>query len=351
MTDREYMQRALDLAERGRGLASPGALVGAVVVHDGSIVGEGFYTWDGEVHAEAQALRIAGESARGATLYVTLEPCSHHGRTPPCVSEVIRAGVRRVVAATRDPNPLVDGSGIEALRGAGVVVEFGTLEAEAAGQNEAHLHAMKRGRPFGVLKAAMSLDGKIATRTGESQWITSPESRERAHQLRHRSDAILTGSGTVLRDDPMLTDRSGRPRRRPLVRAVVDRRARVMADRRLFSEPGAILYTGTAVEVGPDAECVPGLASLEEVFADLGRRGVQSVLIECGPEMASSALRSGIVDKIVVFVAPKIFGGRDTPVVGGPGIGVLGDAVALDRWTVEPAGPDLMISAYVHRDH
>jgi diaminohydroxyphosphoribosylaminopyrimidine deaminase/5-amino-6-(5-phosphoribosylamino)uracil reductase len=243
------------------------------------------------------------------------------------------------VAAVGDPNPLVNGRGLAALRAGGIDVELGLLEAEAAMQNEAHLHSTKLGRPFGVLKAAMSLDGKIATRTGQSRWITSEESRRRVHLLRHRADAVLTGSGTVLADDPLLTDRSGLPRRRPLVRAVVDRRGRIGADRRFFAEPGAIRYTGV------DA------TSLSDVFKDLGQRGMQSVLIECGGEMAASALRSGIVDKLVVFVAPKIFGGRETPVIGGAGIDDLGDAVTLDRWTVESVGPDFMLSAYVHGDH
>lgn len=345
------MLRALELAEQGQGLASPGALVGAVVVKNGKVVGEGFYTWDGRDHAESKALRAAGGAAEGATLYVTLEPCSHQGRTPPCVDEIIGSKIRRVVVAVGDPNPMVDGRGLAALRAAGIDVEPGLLESEAAVQNEAHLYSTKLGRPFGVLKAAMSLDGKIATRTGQSRWITSEQARRRVHRLRHRADALLTGSGTILADDPMLTDRSGLPRRRPLVRAVVDRRGRTRAERRFFSEPGAIRYTGPAIEPIPNAERAGGVTSLEDVFSDLGQRDVQSVLIECGGEMAAGALRSGIVDKIVVFVAPKIFGGRDTPVIGGTGIDDLAEAVALDGWAVEPVGPDLMLSAYVHRNH
>ncbi len=351
MTDREYMLRALELAEEGQGLASPGALVGAVVVKNGAIVGEGSYTWDDRDHAESKALRAAGGSAEDATLYVTLEPCSHQGRTPPCVAEIIRSRVRRVVVAVSDPNPMVDGAGLAALRTAGIDVELGLLGPEAAAQNEAHLHSTRLGRPFGVLKAAMSLDGKIATRTGKSRWITSEDSRRRVHRLRHRADAILTGSGTVLADDPLLTDRSGLPRRRPLVRAVVDRRGRIGADRRLLTEPGTIRYTERTIDPLPNTETVGGVTSLEEVFKDLGQRGVQSVLIECGGEMAASALRSGIVDKLVVFVAPIIFGGRDTPVIGGIGIDELGEATTLDRWRVEPVGPDFMLSAYVHRNH
>ena len=312
------MRRALELAEQGRGLASPGALVGAVVVRNGRILGEGFYTWDGIAHAEIQALTAAGGDARNSTLYVTLEPCAHHGRTPPCVEEIVKAGVSRVVAATVDPNPEVDGAGLEALRNAGISVEADFCEADARRVNEAFLYSMRNGRPFGVLKVAMTLDGKIATASGESQWITSKEARSRTHAIRHSADALLTGSGTILHDDPLMTDRSGRQRRRPLIRAVIDRRGRVGPQARIFSESGVVVYTRVPhLNPGPGREVVVGTTDLIEVTKDLAARGVQTTMIECGPDLAFDAIRRGIVDKIVAFLAPRIIGGREIPAFGG----------------------------------
>src|SRR5438309_5763786 len=227
MDDAMYIRRTLELAEKGEGLTSPGAMVGAVIVKDGKILGEGFYTYDGINHAETIALKQAGPAARGATVYTSLEPCSHQGRTPPCAKALIDAAVARVVSAIQDPNPEVDGSGLAALREAGIQVECGMLEEEARRLNEAFIIYKTKRRPFGILKIAMTLDGKIATRYGESQWITSEESRAAVHRLRHRSDALITGSGTVIGDHPRLTDRSGLPRRRPLLRVILDRRGRV----------------------------------------------------------------------------------------------------------------------------
>src|SRR5947207_12952051 len=213
MNDLVYMRRALDLAEQGAGLTSPGAMVGAVIVKHGAVVGEGFYTWDGIRHAEIIALEQAGAAARGATLYTSLEPCSHHGRTPPCTKALIDAGVARVVASIEDPNPEVNGSGVAMLREAGIQVECGILEEEGRRVNEAFITYKTKRRPFGVLKVAMTLDGKIATRSGESGWITAQESRAAVHELRHRSDALITGSGSVSADERRLTDNRGRPLR------------------------------------------------------------------------------------------------------------------------------------------
>ncbi len=352
MTDAQCMNRALELAGKGRGLVSPGALVGAVVVRDGAIVGEGFYTWDGVTHAETQALEAAGRRAAGGTLFVTMEPCSHHGRTPPCVEAIVGSRIATVVAATADPNPVVDGRGFGALRDAGIRVEVG-LGADAAERvNEAFLHATRNRRPFGVLKVGMTLDGKIATASGESRWITSHESRVRAHELRHAADALLTGSGTILKDDPLLTDRSGRTRRRPLIRAVIDRRGRVGNDRRIFSEPGVVVYTRSqGPELDARHEVVAGSADLGDVVADLAGRGVQSLMLECGPDLAFDAIRRGIVDKIVAFVAPIILGGREVPAFGSEGVRTLTEAFRLDGWEAERIGPDLMVTGYVHRNH
>jgi diaminohydroxyphosphoribosylaminopyrimidine deaminase/5-amino-6-(5-phosphoribosylamino)uracil reductase len=304
-------------------------MVGAVVVKDERIIGEGFYTFEGVKHAEVIALEQAGAAARGSTVYTNLEPCSHHGRTPPCARALIDAGVARVVSSMQDPNPEVYGRGFEMLRQAGISAESGTLEREALQLNEAFIAYKTQRRPFGILKIAMTLDGKIATRHGESRWITSEESRAAVHRLRHRCDALVTGSGTVLADNPQLTDRSGLPRRRPLLRVIIDRRGRIAE----FSD--ALLFRG----------------SLDQLSGELYSREIQSFLLECGPDLAFNALTSGIIDKIVVFMAPRILGGREIPSIGGEGIDRLSDAVQLEGWTVEQSGPDLMLTAYVHRHH
>ena len=352
MTDEKYMRRALELAERGRGLTSPGAMVGAVVVNNEQIVGKAFYTWDGIRHAETQAIELAGERARGATLYVSLEPCAHEGRTAPCAEAIVNAGISRVVIAMEDPYPKVNGRGMEILSQAGIEVECGLLQSEAHAINEAFIHSTQSDRPFGILKVAMSLDGKIATASGESQWITSEESRRSVQNMRHSADALLTGSGTVLADDPLLTDRSEKQRRRPLLRAVIDRRGRIGAHLRIFSSPGVLVYTQVPhLELSASHEVVAGTTDLVKVVRDLARRDVQTLMLECGPDLAFDALRRGIIDKIVVFVAPRILGGREIPAFGSDGVGTLSDAVDVQNWTVEDVGPDLMITGYVHRNH
>ena len=329
MSDELYIRRSLELAEQGLGLTSPGAMVGAVIVRDGMVVGEGFYTYDAGRHAEIIALDQAGTAARGATVYTSLEPCPHYGRTPPCTKALIEAGVARVVTAMQDPNPQVDGGGIAMLRKAGIQVHCGILEDEARRLNEAFITYKTEGRPFGILKIAMTLDGKIATRNRESRWITSEESRILAHRLRHRSDALITGSGTVLADNPKLTDRSGLPRRRGLLRVIMDRRGRIT------DFPDALIFRD----------------SLEALVKELGNREIQSFLLECGPDLAFSALRAGIIDKMVVFVAPKILGGREIPAIGGEGIEKLAGAIPLRDWSITHSGPDLVLTAYVHRNH
>ena len=329
MDDTAYIRRTLELAEKGAGLTSPGAMVGAVVVKDSKVIGEGLYTYDGIHHAETIALKHAGTAARGATVYTSLEPCSHQGRTPPCAKALIEAGVARVVTAMEDANPEVNGRGLAMLRDAGIKVESGILESEARRLNEAFITYKTEKRPFGILKIAMTLDGKIATRGGESQWITSEQSRAAVHRLRHACDALVTGSGTILKDNPKLTDRSGLPRRRPLLRMVLDRRGRIpeLADALLFRQ------------------------SLEALQAELYEREIQSFLMECGPDLAFNALRAGIIDKIVAFVAPKILGARDVTAIGGSGIQRLADAIAVKDWSATASGPDIVITGYVHRNH
>jgi diaminohydroxyphosphoribosylaminopyrimidine deaminase/5-amino-6-(5-phosphoribosylamino)uracil reductase len=329
MNDLTYMHRALELAEQGAGLTSPGAMVGAVVVKNGSIVGEGFYTYDGIRHAEVIALEKAGSAARDSTVYTSLEPCSHKGRTGPCAKALVEAGVARVVTAMQDPNPEVNGRGMAILSKAGVQVQCGLLEQEARRLNEAFITYKTKHRPFGILKIAMTLDGKIATRTGESQWITSEESRALVHQFRHRADTVITGSGTVIKDNPQLTDRSGLPRRRPLLRVILDRRGRL-------SEYGdALIFRD----------------DLSALSAELYDRQIQSFLLESGPDLAFNALRAGIIDKIIAFIAPKILGGREIPAIGGEGAGRLSEAIALRDWTTSRSGPDLVLTAYVHRNN
>ena len=351
MNDEQFMQRALDLAQHGRALTSPGAMVGAVVVSDNEVVGEGCYTFDGVKHAEVLALEQAGKRARGATVFVSLEPCAHEGRTPPCVDALIDAGVARVIAAIEDPDGRVQGAGLNALGSAGIEVESGLLADAARTLNEAFIHERRNRRPFGVLKVAMSLDGKIATASGESRWVTSDESRQRVQSIRHSVDALLTGSGTILKDDPMLTDRTGLPRRRPLLRAVIDRRGRLHPGLKIFDTPGVLIYTQAPhLEISDSHEVCRGISHLGDVVADLTRREIQSFLLECGPDLAFDALKSGIIDKIVVFVAPRIFGGREVPAFGSGGIRSLAEAINIDDWDVERVGPDLMVTGYVHRN-
>jgi diaminohydroxyphosphoribosylaminopyrimidine deaminase/5-amino-6-(5-phosphoribosylamino)uracil reductase len=333
LKDEEYMRRAIELARQGVGLVSPGALAGAVVVREDKVIGEGFYTWDGIDHAEVIALRHAGSAARGATIYTSLEPCSHTGRTPPCAQALIDAGVARVATAMEDPNPAVNGRGLEMLKRAGIEVACGILEDEARQANEAFIAHKTHGRAFGTLKVAMTLDGKIATRTGESQWITSEESRAMVQSLRHTADAVVTGSGTFLKDRPQMTDRTGLPRRRELLRIVLDRRGQIRPD---------------------DAEKAGWLAfggSLEELSREMQTREIQSFLLECGPDLAFNAIQAGIIDKIVMFVAPKLFGGREIPAIGGSGVERLAEAIQLEDTEILMSGPDFVITSYVHRNH
>jgi diaminohydroxyphosphoribosylaminopyrimidine deaminase / 5-amino-6-(5-phosphoribosylamino)uracil reductase len=357
--DRQMMARALDLARKGAGQVSPGPLVGCVIVSPtGGIAGEGFYVFEAIKHAETLALELAGERARGGTAYVSLEPHAHHGRTAPCTDALIAAGIKRVVAPIEDLNPKVSGKGFAHLRAAGVAVDTGLLRDEAAQVNEAYLHYMSTGRPFVHLKLAVSLDGKIATRTGDSRWITGPESRARAHELRHEYDAILVGAGTVLTDDPLLTDRSGLPRRRPLVRVVLDEKIRVAATSQLATTatkaPVIIFCDGEA-----DETCVKELSSkgvevsrakrgdLTGVLRELGARSLQSLLVEGGATMAGEFLEAGLVNKITFFIAPKIVGGTGAPgAVGGNGVEKMSAALELENVSVVQRGKDLEVTGY-----
>jgi diaminohydroxyphosphoribosylaminopyrimidine deaminase/5-amino-6-(5-phosphoribosylamino)uracil reductase len=359
-TDRRLMQRALDLAQKGIALVSPGPLVGCVIARDGKIVGEGFYVFEDLKHAETLALEQAKHYAEGATAYVSLEPHAHHGRTPPCTDALIAAGVVRVVAPIEDPNPKVSGRGFQHLRSVGVDVEIGLLGAEAARQNEKYFHFMRTGRPFVHLKLAMSLDGKIATRTGDSRWITGQGSRTRVHELRHEYDAILIGAGTADADDPLLTDRSGKPRRRPLNRIVLDERMQLSPDSKLArtaSETPVMVFTScdptsdrcvSLQNLGVEVVNGNHGRDLTTLLDELGRRSIQSVLVEGGAGVAGRFLDAGLVDKVTVFIAPMIIGGRDAPnAVGGSGVEVIADALRLRDVEVVQRDGDVEITGYL----
>ncbi|MFZ5596234.1 MAG: bifunctional diaminohydroxyphosphoribosylaminopyrimidine deaminase/5-amino-6-(5-phosphoribosylamino)uracil reductase RibD [Bacillota bacterium] len=356
------MKMALDLASLARGHTSPNPMVGAVLVKDGEVVGKGFHARAGAPHAEVMAIRDAGSLARDATLYVTLEPCCHHGRTGPCTEAVISAGIKRVVAAMTDPNPLVAGKGLNRLREAGLEVGAGVLEEDARRLNEVFIKYITERQPFVVLKAAVSLDGKIATRTGDSQWITGPESRERGHRLRNIYDAIMVGVNTVLADDPSLTTRLPEGGR-DAVRVVLDSMARTPPDARVIrgpSEAGVIIYTTDGAppdrvkslqEAGAVVVSLPSRGTrveIAEVFSDLARRELTSVLIEGGGQVHASAIASGAVDKVVWFIAPKLIGGERAPgALGGDGPEKLSGAAVLDRVSVSRAGDDIVVEGYI----
>lgn len=364
MDDEAYMRRALELAERGWGLVSPNPLVGAVVVRGGRVVAEGWHEGPGKAHAEAMALEAAGDRARGATLYTTLEPCDHHGRTPPCTAAILRAGVVRVVAATRDPNPIVDGRGIARLRAAGVEVEVGVLAELAEHQNEAFAKHVRTGLPFVTLKMAATLDGKVAARDGSSRWITGEEARADVHRLRAGADAIVVGAGTALADDPSLTARGPHPPARRALRVLVDGRGRVPPGGRLFTGPAPTLVATT--DLAPEGrreawrragaevvtyEAAGGRVPLAALLADLGKRDAQLVLLEGGPTLAWSTVREGLVDKLVLYLAPLLVGGSGAPgVLGGEGVPTIGDGLPVQVRDVRWVGTDLRVEAYVHRD-
>jgi diaminohydroxyphosphoribosylaminopyrimidine deaminase/5-amino-6-(5-phosphoribosylamino)uracil reductase len=333
--DRRLMARALELAVRGVGQVSPGPLVGCVIVSpSGEIVGEGFYLFDELNHAETIALAQAGEKAGGGTAYVSLEPHAHHGRTAPCTDALIAAGVKRVVAPIEDLNPKVSGKGFAHLRAAGVEVHTGLLADQATRVNEAYLHYMRTGLPFVHLKLAVSLDGKIATRTGDSRWVSGPESLARVHELRHEYDAIMIGARTAAMDDPLLTDRSGLPRRRPLVRVVFDDNQRLSPDSQLArtaSEAPVLVLGGDPLSV----------------LKDLAGRSLQSVLVEGGAGIAGRFVDAGLVNKVTFFIAPKIVGGTAAPsAIGGTGVEKMADALELERVQVVQRGKDLEVSGY-----
>ena len=368
--DEHYMKLALRLAAKGRGRTSPNPMVGAVVVADGRIVGQGYHRRAGGPHAEVFALREAGGQAAGASLYVTLEPCCHtNKRTPPCAPLIEESGVQRVVIAQIDPNPLVSGRGIRRLRRAGLRVDTGCCAEDARRLNRVYSHWMKTGRPFVILKTGMTLDAKIATASGESQWITGESARRDAHRLRSETDAVVVGVGTVLTDDPMLTARrSERPptlaSRQP-IRIVLDSRLRIPGKARVLSrlQDAHTLVATTKMAPprkltqlrrnGVDVLVLPSRdrrVSLNDLCRQLGRLGIRTLLIEGGSTVNAAFLRSGLIDRIVLYVAPLLLGGDDAKgLIGGVAPKRLRDGVPLDEVTIRRTGRDMVIEADIHR--
>ena len=357
-----YVNRALDLARRGLALAHPNPMVGAVLVKNGRVIGEGLHIYDRRDHAEIVALKQAGPKARGATMYVTLEPCCTTGRTGPCTKAIIAAGIKNVYATMKDPNPAVAGRGLAELKRAGIKVHFVdsfTQQAEAA--NEDFAKWIRTGLPFVTLKTALTLDGQIAQRAGSVTWITSERSREAVQGLRHEADALLTGIGTVLADNPRMSDRTGKPRRRRLLRAIVDSRLRTPLRSKLVkSADGDVIVFTTQradsskaralIRAGVEVFQVRsrnGHVDLHAVLSELGRRDILNLLLEAGAELNGTALQAGIVDKMILFYAPKIMGTGGVPMARIPSRW-FAKSPALKNISVQTYGPDFVVQGYFH---
>lgn len=366
MQDERYMHQALALAARAKGATLPNPMVGALVVHRGRIVGRGFHRRAGEKHAEWLALEQAGQRARGATLYVTLEPCAHTGRTPPCVEAILRSGIARVVAAMRDPNPLNRGRGLRRLRRRGVRTRVGVLAEEAAALNEIFVTRMRKNRPFVTVKIAQSLDGKIATAAGHSRWISGSVARRWVQRLRAQADAILVGVDTVLRDNPRLTVRGrGRGKLKQPIRIVLDSKLRTPPQARLFASKAPVWIAtvegasrkaqGQLERAGAQILRMPARAGrvvFSRLMKRLAEREISHLLIEGGAEVIASAFQARAVDRLAWVIAPKIIGGRLAPgPVGGRGVRALNRAVPVESVKVTPLGGDLLITGRVRFLH
>jgi len=361
--DEFWMRRALRLARKAVGWTSPNPPVGAVIVKNGALIAEGYHEGAGKPHAEAVALTKAGKEAEGATLYVTLEPCDHYGRTPPCTQAIIAAKVKRVVVGTVDPNPIVNGRGVARLKEAGIEVTVGVLESEAKELIAPFAKFITRQIPFVTLKLAMSADGKIATRAGESKWLTGELARRFAHKLRHEHDAVMVGVGTVLTDDPQLNVRLVRGKVKQPIRVVVDSQGRTPPSARVIRSAGSpciIATTGRAPterieqlrREGAEVWVLPadpnGRVDLSELLRRLAQRGVVSVLVEGGSELAWSFLKRRLIDRVILFIAPLLIGGRDAvPAIGGEGFEKLSDAVRLSEIKFRKLGDDFVLMANV----
>lgn len=359
INDEYYMRLALELAAKAQGQTGINPVVGCVIVKEGRIVGLGSHLRRGEGHAEVHALRMAGDEARGAAAYVTLEPCTHYGKTPPCADRLIEAGVTRVVVAATDPNPKVSGTGLAKLRAAGIEVDSGVLEAESRALNEPFEKYIRTGMPFVTLKSASTVDGRIASRESDSKWVTGAEAREAVHALRHRHDAIMIGAGTAAADDPSLTTRLPVPGIHP-VRVVVDAKLRLSPKLKLFTDGAA----PTIVLTGPDApqerrlaleaagiEVIPcagegGRIDLCDAMRKLGERELSSVLLEGGGKLNGAMLEAGLIDKAVIFFAPKIIGGSGPGLFDFPGFARMKDAIRLERVDITRYGDDWCVTGY-----
>lgn len=354
------MARAVELARRGKGRTSPNPAVGAVIVKGGKVIGEGWHKRAGGPHAEINALASCKTSPKGAAMYVTLEPCNHQGRTGPCAAAIVEAGLKEVVIGARDASAKPGVKGAAALRRAGVAVRFGPMKRECGTLVEDFAKHSSTGLPFVTVKAAVTLDGKVATKTGDSRWISSPQSRGEVHRMRNEADAVMVGADTVIADDPQLTVRHGRPRRDPL-RVIVDGRLRTPMNSNVVKTCG---QTPTIIAASPSAPAARrralekagvevltvkgrgGRVSLKKLLLALGQRGVMSVLIESGGELAGAALREGVADRVVFYVAPKIAGGPRAAVTGFA-VDMMKDAVGLAGVTVRRSGPDVVIEGRI----
>ncbi|PIE70490.1 MAG: riboflavin biosynthesis protein RibD [Deltaproteobacteria bacterium] len=362
MNDRDYMEMALSLAERGRGFTSPNPMVGAVVVKAGEVIGRGWHQRAGGPHAEVYAIDDAGSAARGADIYVTLEPCNHTGRTPPCTEKIINAGICRVVMAMRDPNPVAAG-GLERLEAAGIAVVSGVCEEKARTLNESFVKYTQTKKPFVIVKCASTLDGRIATRTGDSKWITGPSARRYVHEIRHYADGILVGAGTVMADDPSLTTRLPDIDGQDPVRIILDPALETPADAKVLrqeSDSGTIFIAAPDVDVdrkkllesrGAKVLFIPMSASgfdLDTLLEAIGGLGITSLLVEGGSQVIGRFLRAGVADKLMLFFAPKLLGGDDgIPVTAGAGPEQMADAIRLDHLQVRRFDDDLLVEGYV----
>lgn len=350
--DHRWMAQALRLAERGACTTRPNPMVGCVIVRDGEAVGEGFHQRAGGPHAEVFALRAAGDRARGATAYVTLEPCAHYGRTPPCALALVEAGVARVVAAMRDPFPQVNGGGFERLRAAGIEVAWGLMEAQARALNQGFLSRVERGRPWVRLKYGASLDGRTALASGESKWITGEAARADVQCWRARASAILTGAGTVMADDPALTVRPPAPAGcEPPLRVVLDTRLRSLGSAKVRDGAAPTLYLHAAGSAPPVLDGVAfaplplreGGLDLHAALALLGQRGINEVQVEAGATLGGALLKAGLVDELLLYVAPLLLGGDARPLLSGLGIGTLAQRLAFKLVDVRQVGEDLRL--------
>ena len=360
MDDEKWMKRALRLAEAGKGRTSPNPLVGAILVKRGKRVGEGYHAKIGEAHAEIVALRQAGNKARGAVLYVNLEPCTHYGRTPPCVPQVIKAGVKRVVIGMKDPNPVVNGKGIEALKKVGLDIEVGVLEKECRRLNEAFCKYILKKQPFVVLKVAATLDGKIATRNGDSKWISGEASRRLVHKIRNQVDGVLVGVGTILRDDPLLTAR--RKEGREPYRIVLDSRLKIPAEAKVFEHSASEVILATT-ELAPHekverlekrgvqvliTDSKEGRVDLRSCLTKLAEIGVMNLLVEGGSQVNGSFLDEGLIDKFLLFLSPRLMGDpKALGIFDGRGVSNLTEAIALKEINTKRIGEDLFVEGYL----